>query len=219
MNSINKANTGRLVIISGPSGAGKSTIVRRLLDVCPLPLELSVSATTRKPRPGEREGKEYHFVDDLEFARLRRSGEFLECKEVFGRGVWYGTPRQQVLAGLADGKWVILEIDVEGAMAVLEQDLDPITIFVHPGGMAELERRLRDRGTETDEAIERRLEVARREMEAVDRYQFKIVNREVDQSVREICHLLLESQSPKAMGSVDHQPRSLQQPSPSLTGP
>src|SRR5687767_7450301 len=108
---------GKLAIISGPSGAGKSTVVKQLLATCPLPLELSVSATTRDPRPGEQAGIDYHFLTREEFARRRAAGEFLECKEVFGRGDWYGTLHNVVTAGLAAGKWVILEIDVEGAMS------------------------------------------------------------------------------------------------------
>lgn len=181
---------GRLVIISGPSGSGKSTVVRRLLRECALPLELSISATTRAPRPGEVDGREYHFLEPARFSSLREAGEFLECKEVFGRGVWYGTLRSQVEAGMAAGKWMILEIDVQGASAVLETELDPITIFIHAGDMVELEKRLRSRGTETEAAIQRRLEVAREEMQAVARYQHEVLNRDVDQTVEQLCELL-----------------------------
>lgn len=181
---------GRLIIISGPSGAGKSTIVRRLLSECPLPLTLSVSATTRQPRPGEQDGREYWFLSDERFSELRAEGAFLECKEVFGRGVWYGTLTDAVRSGLDAGNWVILEIDVEGAATVLAKDVSPITIFLHPGGMDELERRLRSRGTETESAIVRRLEVARGEMEALPRYDHEVINRDVDKAVEEICQLL-----------------------------
>jgi guanylate kinase len=181
---------GRLIIISGPSGAGKSTIVRRLLAECPLPLELSVSATTRSPRPGEVDGREYWFLSNQRFAELRDEGAFLECKEVFGLGIWYGTLASAVKQGLDAGKWVILEIDVEGAAAVLARDVSPITIFLHPGGMEELERRLRMRGTELEEVISRRLEVARDEMEALARYDHEVINRHVDATVDEICQLL-----------------------------
>ena len=182
--------TGRLIIISGPSGAGKSTIVRRLLAECPLPLELSISATTRQPRPGEVDGRDYWFLTSQRFNELKESGAFLECKEVFGRGIWYGTLAEQVRNGLAEGKWVILEIDVEGAASVLAKDVSPITIFLHPGGMEELERRLRNRGTESEAAIARRLEVARGEMEALARYDHEIINRNIDATVEEICQLL-----------------------------
>jgi len=188
---MNGSSQGRLVIISGPSGAGKSTVVRQLLDTCTLPLQLSVSATTRQPRSGERDGVEYHFVSHEEFLRRRDAGDFLEWKEVFGCGDLYGTVRSETTAGLAAGKWVILEIDVEGALAVLEQQPDAVTIFVHPGSMDELERRLRGRGTESAESIQRRLAVARREMDCKDRYRFEVINDSKDRAVREICEILL----------------------------
>lgn len=181
---------GKLVIISGPSGAGKSTVVKQLLATCPLPLMLSVSATTRDPRPGEQHEVDYFFVTREEFAKRREAGEFLECKEVFGGGEWYGTLSSVVTAGLADGKWVILEIDVEGAMAVLQQRPDTITIFLHPGSVDELERRLRHRGTESEQSIERRLEVARREMTFIPRYRYEVINDTVTSAVEKICQIL-----------------------------
>ena len=97
---MNLEGRGRLIIISGPSGAGKSTVVRRLQTECPLPLRTSISATTRKPRPGEQDGVDYFFLDHEEFEQRRQAGDFLECKEVFGRGHWYGTLNEQVATGL-----------------------------------------------------------------------------------------------------------------------
>ena len=186
---------GRLVIVSGPSGAGKSTVVRRLIDQCPVPLRLSVSATTRPPRPGEVDGREYFFVSHEEFARRRACGEFLECKEVFGRGHWYGTLRGQVASGLNAGRWVILEIDVQGAIAVLSQsDLHPISVFIHSGGMQALAQRLRSRGTETPEAIQRRLEVAASELSQMHRYDHEIINDNLDRAVDEFCRVLQQHQ-------------------------
>ncbi len=184
------ANAGKLVIISGPSGAGKSTVVRRLLKVCPAPLKLSVSATTRACRQGERDGEDYHFLSHDEFQQRRDRGDFLECKEVYGRGDWYGTLRNEVTAGLAQGSIVLLEIDVTGAFAVLQQVPDAITIFIHPGSMAELEKRLRERGSETPESLARRLEVACQEMTFVDKYQYEVVNDSVRRAVDEICEIL-----------------------------
>lgn len=181
---------GKLVVISGPSGAGKSTVVRQLLAECGLPLELSVSATTRPPRAGEQDGVDYFFLSKEEFARRREAGEFLEWKEVFGRGDFYGTLRSVATSGLCEGKWVILEIDVEGALSVLQQHPEAITVFLHPGSVTELERRLRQRNTESEQSIERRLEVARREMAVVDRYQYEVINDRVERAVQEICDIL-----------------------------
>jgi guanylate kinase len=190
--------SGRLVIISGPSGAGKSTVVDQLLRDCPLPLTLSVSATTRSPRPGEEDGVDYHFLSVEEFQRRREAGDFLECCEVFGRGHWYGTLTSEVASGLKAGKWVILEIDVEGAMKVLEQAPDALTVFIHPGSMEELERRLRGRRTEAAPEIDRRLEIARHEMTFAPRYTHVVTNYTVDQAVREICDILTRIQKGEA---------------------
>lgn len=185
------SESGRLIIVSGPSGAGKSTVVRRLLDECGLPLTLSISATTRRPRVGEEHGVHYFFMEQDEFDRCRESGDFLECKQVFGLDYWYGTLRQQVASGLSRGRWVILEIDVQGALAILDQpEFDPITLFIHPGGMEELESRLRSRETEDEEAIRARLETARSEMQSMHHYQYEIVNDSVDAAVAEICQIL-----------------------------
>ena len=185
----------QLIILSGPSGAGKSTVVRKLVERCPVPLRLSVSATTREPRPGEMDGQDYHFLSRERFDELRQQDLFLECKEVFGRGHWYGTLRSEVCDGLEAGHWIILEIDVQGAIEVMEHsDLKPISIFIHPGGIEELERRLRDRGTETEEAIARRLETAAEEMRFRHRYQYEIINGSVDAAVAQVCQILNDYQ-------------------------
>jgi len=185
---------GKLIILSGPSGAGKSTVVSKLLEHCPLPIELSVSATTRAPRAGERDGIDYYFLSREEFAQRRAENQFLECKEVFGRGDWYGTPRERVATGLAEGKWLILEIDVEGARSVLGSHPDCITIFLHCGSVEELERRLRGRGTEDEEALQRRLAVARQELRSLHLYRHVIMNDLQDRAVGEICEVLLSYQ-------------------------
>lgn len=187
------SENGRIVILSGPSGAGKSTVVRRLLAECPLPLILSVSATTRAPRPGERHGEDYYFLTRDEFARRKAAGEFLECKEVFGRGDWYGTLRSVVATGLTEGKWVILEIDVEGARSILAEFPEAVTIFLDPGSAEELERRLRGRGTDSEEAVQRRLEVAQREFSSIAIYRHRVVNDQPENAVRTICDILQNS--------------------------
>ena len=182
--------TGKLIVISGPSGAGKSTVLKEVFQASGLPLEWSVSATTRTPRPGERAGRDYHFLSAEEFQQKREAGEFLECREVYGRGHWYGTLKNEVAPRLAAGNWVVLEIDVEGTLAVLEHYPDAITIFVKPSSVEELERRLLDRGTESGEEIRRRLDVARREMLSVDKYRHVVVNDDVPQAVRQMSEIL-----------------------------
>lgn len=179
---------GKLLIISGPSGAGKSTVLSRIARSA-LPFDFSISATTREPREGEEHGVDYYFLDHADFEQRRQAGEFLECKEVFGQGHWYGTPRSRVASGLEQGKWVVLEIDVEGAAAVLSQAPDATTIFLHPGSMEELEQRLRNRGTESDAAIERRLKVAHDEMQRLKQYQHEVINRVPEEAAAEIIRI------------------------------
>ena len=181
---------GQLLIFSGPSGAGKTTVLRKVLERSKLPLVMSVSATTRRPRPGEKEGVDYYFLSDTVFQQRREAGEFLECFEVFGRGYWYGTLRKPVSASLEAGQWVVLEIDVQGQARVVEQYPDAISLFVRPESLEVLEQRLRDRGTENEETIQRRLEVAGREWPYGREYTYEIINYSIDQTVDEICRKL-----------------------------
>ena len=181
---------GKVVIVSGPSGAGKTTVVKRLLETCDLPLLLSVSATTRSPRPGEVHGVDYWFLSDEEFQKRRNRGEFLESFEVYGRGCWYGTLEEAVASSLAEGKWVVLEIDVQGMQSVVKRFPEAISLFVRPPSLEELEVRLRGRGTETEETIQRRLSVARHEWQFRDQYRYDVVNETIEQTVSNICDLL-----------------------------
>jgi guanylate kinase len=176
--------------VSGPSGAGKTSVMQCVYCRCPVPLVRSVSATTRPPRPGESDGADYHFLSRAEFRARQEKGEFVECCEVFGQGHWYGTLRSEVAQRLDAGKWVVLEIDVQGAQSVRKQYADAVTIFLDPGSLAELERRLRGRGTESEEAMQRRLAAARRELAAADDYQYHVVNDDRDRAVQEISALL-----------------------------
>jgi guanylate kinase len=183
---------GRLIIFSGPSGVGKTTILKQLRQDCKLPICESVSATTRARRPGETDGISYHYLTREQFQSHVDKDEFLEYTEVFGRGDMYGTLKEPVNLALRDGKWIILELDVVGALKVLKIQPDAITIFVHPGSTEELERRLRGRGTESEEALTRRLEVAKGELEASSHYKHIVYNTSVQQTVDEICQLLTE---------------------------
>ena len=183
---------GKLIIISGPSGAGKSTVVSRLICECPLPLKLSISATTRPIRSDDKPGENYIFLEEQQFKAKIEANEFLEYVEVFGRGHWYGTLREQVSTGLQRGNWIILEIDVEGAAKVKQNYPDAVSIFIHPGSIHELERRLRNRATEDEAALQRRLEVAAHEMEAAVVYDHVITNSKVENTVTEICRLLIK---------------------------
>ncbi len=184
------SNTGQLIIISGPSGAGKSTVVRQLLKTCELPLQLSVSATTRPPRAGEVDGVDYHFLSRKEFEERRGRNEFLECVEVYGAGYWYGTLEQPVRQQLADGQMIILEIDVQGALLVLERFPDATSIFIHPGSLSELEKRLRGRESEPEEQIQRRLSVAANELKMAPHYQHIVRNEDIQATAQTVCGLL-----------------------------
>lgn len=181
--------SAKVIVISGPSGAGKTTVVRRLFEVMPR-LVSSVSATTRPPRPGEQDGVDYFFLPAEEFLRRRESGDFLECCEVFGKGYWYGTLHDQVAPSLSAGKSVVLEVDVEGAKSVVGRYPDALTIFIRPDSVAELERRLIARGTESPEALERRMQVARRELTQAEWYQHQVINNDVDHAVSEVVRIL-----------------------------
>ncbi len=182
--------TDRIVVLSGPSGSGKTTIVNRLLAASPIPLRKSVSATTRPAHPGERDGEDYHFLTSDEFKRRRRKGEFLESAEVHKSGYWYGTLTSEVERAQQEGTWAFLEIDVEGALAVIERYPGAVTIFLLTPSDTVYEQRLRDRGTEAEGVIQRRLQTAREELKFADRYRFRVVNDNLDDAVHGICKIL-----------------------------
>jgi len=183
-------NESHLLIVSGPSGVGKGTLLRRVFAESGLPLVMSVSATTRKPRPGEVDGKEYHFLSPDEFEKKRRAGEFLENFEVFGTGTWYGTLRKTVEDELASGRWVVLEIDVQGAKTIKEKFPSALTFFIEPKSLAVLQERLQGRGTETEEAMQRRLATALEELRHAEEFEHRIVNDDLDTAVREFIAVL-----------------------------
>ncbi|MEV8452008.1 guanylate kinase [Streptomyces sp. NPDC052095] len=179
----------RLTVLSGPSGVGKSTVVAHMRNVHP-EVWLSVSATTRKPRPGERNGVHYFFVDDEEFDKLIANGELLEWAEFAGNR--YGTPRRAVLDRLEAGEPVLLEIDLQGARLVRQSMSDARLVFLAPPSWEELVRRLTGRGTEAPEVIERRLAAARVELAAEAEFDTTLVNTSVEDVARELLALMLE---------------------------
>ncbi len=176
--------------MSGPAGAGKTTVVQRLLRESPVPLEMSVSATTRPMRKGEVDGRDYYFLTPDTFAARRQAGEFLECAEVHRSGYWYGTLLSEIERIRNAGAWALLEVDVEGALNVMRTYPDAITIFLKTPSEELYERRLRDRGTESEEVIQRRLQTARNELQLADSYRYRVVNDDLDKAVREICGIL-----------------------------
>jgi guanylate kinase len=179
-----------VLIVSGPSGSGKSTLVERILE---LPgTMLSVSYTTRLPRKTESEGKWYNFVTEAEFQRMVAAGEFLEYAQVFGKN-WYGTPRKWLEEARAQKKDLVLEIDVQGALQIKQKLPGAVALFVLPPSSAELERRIRARGQDSEDEIRRRLERARQEMLSYSSYDFAIVNDDLDRAGREARAIALGS--------------------------
>jgi len=180
----------RVLIVSGPSGSGKSTLVQNLHG---LPdLTFSVSSTTRPQRLTESPGKCYDFITEVEFKRRVDSGEFLEYAQVFGRH-WYGTPQQQVDEARQAGLDLVLEIDVQGARQVKQKLPEAIAVFIVPPSRQDLERRLRSRGQDSDEAITRRLERARQEIARSAEYDFVIVNDDLQRASDELRAIVVAS--------------------------
>lgn len=175
--------TGKLIVLTGPSGVGKGTLLKRLLKQRP-ELCLSISATTRKPRPGEKNGEHYWFVDDETFARMREQDELLEWAEFAGN--FYGTPRQSVDDQIIQGKWVVLEIELVGARKIRTVFPTAIQVFILPPSLEELERRLRDRGHDSEESIGRRLKRASVEIEAASEFDLQVVNDDLDAALATI---------------------------------
>jgi guanylate kinase len=165
-----------LFIISGPSGTGKTTLIRQLLADPPCPLRLAVSVTTRKPRPTEQDGVDYHFWPRERFEQELKADAFLEWADVYGYGNYYGTLHSEVDPVRAAGTGVVLEIDVQGWQQVKRHCPDAVAIFIRTSSLATYEKRLRLRGTETEEAIQKRLQGAERELARAPEYEYQVTN-------------------------------------------
>ena len=184
---MNERLTGMLLVVSGPSGVGKGTIVKRIMENDPS-IVFSVSATTRAPREGEVNHRDYHFVTEAEYDELVAQDAFLEHAEVHGHR--YGTLKSEVEKRIADGQNVLLDIDTQGALQVMDKASDAVSVFILPPSFQELERRLRGRQTETEADILRRLANARAEVKLLPRYTYALVNDDLDQACRTMEHIV-----------------------------
>ncbi len=183
----NNSRVGNLFVISGPSGAGKGTLLSKVLERIP-DAWVSVSATTRNPRPGEVEGKHYYFLDPERFKSLVDQEGFLEWAQVHDN--YYGTLKQSVLDHMRSGDQVILEIDVQGAFQVRKALPEAHLVFIEPPSLEELERRLRQRGTETDEVISSRMKTAEVELAQKMEYDIQVVNDDLERAVNELVDII-----------------------------
>ena len=181
---------GTLYIVAAPSGAGKSSIVNAVL-ARDRNISLSISFTSRQPRPGERHAEHYHFIGADEFKAMIRAGDFFEYAEVHGD--WKGTARQSVDPQLAAGRDVLLEIDWQGARQVRAKVPDAVSVFILPPSRRALEERMRKRGQDSEEVIQRRLDAAREEMSHYGEFDYVIVNEDFDTAVAEMCSIFTAS--------------------------
>jgi len=178
---------GKLLVLSGPSGCGKGTVLRALMEGRS-DMVFSVSATTRAPRPGEVDGREYYFVSRERFMEMVERGELLEHAEFVGN--CYGTPKAPVLTQLEAGRHVLLDIEVQGAAQVKKAMPEAVLVFLAPPSLEVLEKRLRGRGTESEEKIRQRLETAKIELQQKDRYDYVVINDDPDRAAQELMRIL-----------------------------
>jgi guanylate kinase len=179
--------SGKLFIISGPSGAGKSSLCAKLLEACPY-LQLSTSCTTRAPRPGEKDGREYHFLNMAEFEQQKEDGAFLEWAYVHGN--YYGTRQSDVENLLSQSKDVLLEIDWQGAAQVAEKMPDAVRIFILPPSIEALKARLTSRGQDDEAVIQSRIAAAQDEMSHANEAHYQIINDDFDQALQQLTAII-----------------------------
>jgi guanylate kinase len=189
---MNDRPAGRLFVITAPSGAGKTSLIDAVMREDPS-LKISVSYTTRAPRPGEKHGVDYHFVDDATFLAMLERGEFLESAEVHGNR--YGTSKKVILDAVQRGEDLILEIDWQGAQQVRKLFPGCVGIFILPPSVGELERRMRARGQDSDAVIRRRVENAREELAHAGEFNYAIINKDFDVAKRELSKIIQQERS------------------------
>ena len=182
---------GKLFVVSGPSGAGKGTICKEILDQ-ERNIEMSVSMTTRSPRKGEIDKVHYHFVDRESFEKLIEEDGFMEYADVYGN--FYGTPKRKVLEWINAGIDVILEIDVQGAMQIKKNYPEGVFIFILPPSLTELKNRIKGRGSETEETMARRLGEALNEIRCIDKYDYRVINEELDVAIDRVRAIITAEQ-------------------------
>jgi guanylate kinase len=186
--------TPKVFVITGPSGVGKGTLIRGLLERMP-ELELSVSATTRAPRPGEQDGVDYHFLTPEQFESRIQAGDFVEHAEYSGNR--YGTLRSELERRLADGPGVVLELEVQGARQVRSAMPEAVAVFIAPPSEAALRARLVGRGTDSPEQVDQRMRTAERELEAQPEYAHVVVNDRLEQAIDELVSVVTRNMSPR----------------------
>ncbi|WP_161820896.1 guanylate kinase [Sporotomaculum syntrophicum] len=191
---------GSLIVVSGPSGSGKGTVCQGLFKEL-ANLQLSISATTRKPRGQEQDGVDYYFLNREQFEAMIAGNQLLEWADVYGN--YYGTPQKPVLEALSRGVDVVLEIDVQGALHVKSRYPDSVLVFLLPPSRAELARRLKNRGTDSSVDIEQRMQWAEKEIKEIPRYDYLLINDDLAETVQRLCAIVIAERCRPRLFDID----------------